>query len=356
MSLQYIRHARKIEGIYKDFNNETLIVDTSYQRRSVWLERDRVRLIETILIGLIIPEVYFWDAETDPDTGKTITHIVDGQQRIKAITEFIDNNLKLSKEHLIDVNIRDKYGDKYFRDLNDRDKILIWRYELYIVQIKSSGVDEIKNVFYRLNLTEYALNAQEKRHSTSWGFFANLVKEISELPFWNNYKLFDYGDIRRMKDEEFYSTLILLARKGIINQTDQKPINNALIDYASDYPEYEQDKNRIIEWTRKFEKIYSEANRSFLQKRTQLYTIFCLMNYFTEENIEINDIITNKISEFIYKYNQFKNSSETKINVNVEEEAIRKYKLASSEGVNKIKNRMVRFEIIKNYVLNPVRN
>lgn len=162
MALAYNRHELKIQQIFNDFNDGVLIVDTSYQRRSVWLDRDKVRLIETILMGLIIPEVYFWDAETDPDTGKTITHIVDGQQRIKAIAQFINNEFKLSKDFLIDQEISEKYGNKYFRDLGNDDKILIWTFNLSVVRIKDKNMDEIRNIFYRLNLTDYSLNDQEK--------------------------------------------------------------------------------------------------------------------------------------------------------------------------------------------------
>ncbi|MCD7929964.1 MAG: DUF262 domain-containing protein [Tannerellaceae bacterium] len=93
MALNYSRYESKTRQILDDFKTGALIVDDSYQRRSIWLERDKIRLIETILLELIIPEVYFWDAETDPDTGKTITHIVDGQQRINAIIEFIRETL-----------------------------------------------------------------------------------------------------------------------------------------------------------------------------------------------------------------------------------------------------------------------
>lgn len=352
MSLTYNRHELKVEKIFHDFQDGQLIVDTSYQRRSIWLERDKIRLIETILMGLIIPEVYFWDAETDPDTGKTITHIVDGQQRITAIAQFIGNEFKLSKEHLISDEIREKYGDKRFENLENEDKVIIWTFNLSVVSIKNKEKDEIRNIFYRLNLTNYSLNEQEKRHSNTWGLFADLTREIAELPFWTEYKLFNSGDIKRMKDEEFCSSLILLARKGIINQTNQDPLNDAYTDYASNYPEYENDKNRILEWIEKFKFFYSTENYSFIRKRTQLYTVFCLMDYFTEERIDIDNSMVQQFSEFVEKYNQFENSSDTEEPTSPEEEAIKKYKLASSEGVNKIKNRKFRFEILKNYVLN----
>lgn len=133
MGLTYNRHELKVEHIVRDFKDSSLIVDTSYQRRSVWLERDKIRLIETILMGLIIPEVYFWDAETDPDTGKTITHIVDGQQRINAIVQFIGNEFRLSKEHLTSEDIKEKYGDKRFENLSNDDKVIIWSFLVYCI-------------------------------------------------------------------------------------------------------------------------------------------------------------------------------------------------------------------------------
>jgi len=350
MSLEYSRHELKINKIFDDFTSGILIVDTSYQRRSVWLERDKVRLIETMLLGLIIPEVYFWDSETNPESGRTITHIVDGQQRINAIAEFIGNEFKLTKDYLIDEGIKEKYGDKRFENLDGVDKIIIWTYNLSIVHIKNRNKDEIRNIFYRLNLTNYSLNEQEKRHSNTWGHFADLTKEISGLSFWEEYKLFNFGDIKRMKDEEFCSSLILLARKGIINQTNQEPLNDAYADYATDYPDYDADKKRILNWIELFKKFYSIENYTFIRKRTQLYTVFCLMNYLDTEQVDVDVKLVDKFNEFVQKYNEFVNSAESKTEVLLEEEAIKKYKLASSEGINKIRNRKLRFEILKNYI------
>ncbi|MCD8177667.1 MAG: hypothetical protein LUE98_09645 [Tannerellaceae bacterium] len=154
-----------------------------------------------------------------------------------------------------------------------------------------------------------------------------------------------------MKDEEFCSTLILLARKGIINQTTQAPLNEAYSDYAEEYPEYDEDKERILSWIEKFKLFYSKENRSFIRKRTQLYTVFCLMDYLSRENIKITDEMIERFSNFIRKYNEFENNSDTEGSASTIEEAIKRYKLASSEGVNKVRNRMVRFEILRDYVL-----
>ena len=106
---------KSIKEINTMFSSGSLIVDESYQRRSVWGEKDKIRLIETILLKLVIPEVFFWKAETDPETGESVTHIVDGQQRIKAISSFIDNDYKLKSQYLLDEEIKEKYGNKFLK-------------------------------------------------------------------------------------------------------------------------------------------------------------------------------------------------------------------------------------------------
>lgn len=351
MSINYSRGELKVQEIYRDYSNNTLIVDERYQRRFVWVVRDKVRLIETMLLGLIIPELYFWDAETDAESGLTITHIVDGQQRVKAIVDFINNQFKLQKEYLTDESIKKIYGDKYFKDLEAEAKKQIWAFDMAVIRIKNNNFDEIRNIFYRVNMTSYSLNDQERRHSNTWGLFSNLTSEVFALPIWDEYELFNSGDIRRMKDAEFCSTLILLARKGIIDQTTQKPLNDAYLDYAEVYPEFEDDKARVTQWVEVFPKFYSDSIRPFIRKRTQLYTVFCLIDYMQRKSIEITDEIIERFHRFADLYMEFENTSQSPSNDDDIYELIKQYKLASSEGVNKIKNRMIRFELLRNFVL-----
>ena len=348
------RSELKVQEVYKGFKDGAIIVDQSYQRRNVWLDRDKIRLIETILLKLIVPEIYFWDAETDPDSGETITHIVDGQQRINAIVEFIDGKYRLQNEMLIEESSKQLYGNKTFNELDNETKILIWSFPLSIIRINNGNDnEEVRKIFYRVNLTNYSLNDQEKRHSNNWGKFADLTQRISDLDVWDKYSLFNSGDIRRMKDQEFFSSLILLQQKGIIDQTTQKPLNDAYEDYATGYPEMEEDFVKIKYWLSVFEELYQPNISSFIKKRTQLYTIFCLIRYMCINKIAVSEEIKQRLYDFINKYNQFENTTNNEI-FNEGYDSVRQYKLASSEGVNKMKNRKIRFEILKNYVIDGV--
>lgn len=120
MPNNFSRNSIKINDIYTKFNDEEWIVDRTYQRRKVWGIKDNIRLIETILLELVIPEIFIWDCDTDPSTGKTITHIVDGQQRINAIFEFIQENTNCKVNILFQMKLRICMGTLPF--LNCRTK------------------------------------------------------------------------------------------------------------------------------------------------------------------------------------------------------------------------------------------
>lgn len=116
MSYEFRRNTKTIEEINREFKYGRLIVDMTYQRRKVWNDEDRIRLIETILLGLVIPEVFFWTANVNADTGETITHIVDGQQRINAIVDYINGDFALSEKCLLDAGSKKVMVGNYLKN------------------------------------------------------------------------------------------------------------------------------------------------------------------------------------------------------------------------------------------------
>lgn len=122
MEFKFKDNTKTITEINRLLKDGILDVDHSYQRRAIWTESDKVRLIETILLNYVVPSVYWWQSDIDPDTGQAKIDIVDGQQRITAISEFLNGQLKLKKEYLLDETCKEKYDNKLFSDLDDHDK------------------------------------------------------------------------------------------------------------------------------------------------------------------------------------------------------------------------------------------
>lgn len=346
---------KSINEIYTMFKKEQLVVDSSYQRRSVWSEKDKIRLIETILLKLVVPVLFFWKADTNPETGESLTHIVDGQQRIKAIYSFINNEFKLKPQFLLDSSIRAKFAGMSFNDLPPEVKVDFWNYPLMVIDIDANASrDDIVTMFNRLNLTDYNLNDQEKRNSMS-GEFASLARELSNASLWEDKHLFTITDVKRMKDVEFCASLILLFRKGIIDQTDQTPLNQAYEELQVGYQDAEKDKEGVfsaIEIVPQF--FVSENATKFLKKKTQLYTLFCVIFYMQRTEINVTAEHTENFARFVDLYSIFNNETDISEQLDDHEkllfDKLKKYKLASSEGLNKHTNRMIRYNVLKDFI------
>lgn len=342
-------HSYKIKDIRDKFAEGDILIDDSYQRRSVWMLRDKIRLIETILNDYLVPPLYFWDAETDPDSGLIRKHIVDGQQRVAAIVDFIEGVFKLDRKYLT-IEGENEYSDQYFKDLNSDLKTKLWSYDLPAIDLRSEVTEnQIRNIFTRLNLTEYSLNSQERRHSSNQGEFSEAAYLIADMNFWIENNIFSAADLRRMGDIEFCASLLLLARKGIVDQTTQKVLNDAYSDFSESYPDKEKDIEIVTTWMETITPFIEKRTRRFL-KKTQLYSLFCLADYITNRKIEVTEEHVEKFVKYVENYQLFKSEEDGSAVDSHLIDLITTHKLAASEGLNKQKNRMLRFESIRNAV------
>jgi hypothetical protein len=227
-----------------DLNQKGLLeVDNSFQRNYVWTIKNQIQLIESILIGYPIPEIYLWNTGTDENTGDTKYSIIDGQQRCGAVFQFIANTYKLKESNLNDNNPKKNLiKDRFFKDLDIEDKKAIWSY-IFSIRVVRNQVERLSivNMFLRLNSNNMTLNPQELRNAEFEGEFMNIASELSELEFWDDNKLFGIADRRRMRDISFISTLLVFLKKGIDEDIANDNLNQIYDLYNDDYPEKESD-------------------------------------------------------------------------------------------------------------------
>ena len=345
----YTKSDKEIVDIYNGFIEKSLIVDPHYQRRKIWNDEDKVRFIETILLNYVVPEVFFWQAERDPDTGLALTHIVDGQQRITTIVEFINDELILEEKYLIDKDIKSKYANKSFNQLPEKTKNDFWGYTITVILIdKECPLSTVKMLFYRLNLTDYSLNEQERRNSLDSAFGDKCVA-LSDLDFWVRVKAFSSRDTKRMLDVKFCCSIYILANEFIVNQTDDKIIN----DYYDDYKESFDPDNALFDKISKamgvIDSLNDKVTLPFISKKTQLYTLFSIIMKMLEDNEAITAEFLSKFKQFVEIYSLFRNTYVYDSNNHDALDLfnkIKQYKLSSSEGVNKLVNRMLRYELL----------
>jgi hypothetical protein len=219
-------------------NDKSLEISPKFQRRAVWMEKERSFLMDTILGELPFPEVYM-QVKTDAASGVQEHIVVDGQQRITSILKFIDNDFCLP--------LNENWQGQYFRDLTDSQKELFWDYKIVVRFLRKTNDDEIRNIFTRLNTNNVVLNDQELRNARYTGFFKQLAERLADNPYFQSIGLFTPRDVRRMLDIEYVSELLLRQIYGITNKKDLLEV--AYVEFDEEFPieiECEEEFNTSI--------------------------------------------------------------------------------------------------------------
>lgn len=206
-------------------NDGSLQISPKFQRRAVWMEKERSFLMDTILGDLPFPEIYM-QITTDPETGKQQHIVVDGQQRITSIIKFIDNEFGLPTN--------DNWSNEYFRDLSTTQKEEFWDYKIVVRFLRKTNDEEIRNTFTRLNTNNIVLNDQELRNARYKGLFKQLSERLADNPYFQSIGLFTPRDVRRMLDIEYVSELLLRQVYGITNKKDL--LETAYIEFDEEFP------------------------------------------------------------------------------------------------------------------------
>jgi len=134
-----------------------LDISPDFQRKHVWKEVKRKSLlIESLILRIPIPAFYFYEDEN----AKFI--VIDGQQRLATIREYMDGEFKLSGlEYLGDV-----CGGKKFGDLDEKFQQRINRAQMAVNILDARSPKKvIYDIFRRVNTGGIPLNQQEMRNA-----------------------------------------------------------------------------------------------------------------------------------------------------------------------------------------------
>lgn len=234
-----------------------------FQRNPVWQDQQKAYLIDSILRGLPVPELYI---QTNVSSNGEETHvIVDGQQRIRACLEFLSNKFALGEKS-------ENLAGLTFEQLAEGDRRRIFEYKFVVRVLPELSNERLREIFGRLNLNNIALNRQEIRHATYWGEFISCMEELSRKPFWVNSGIFSANDFRRMLDVEYVSELAI----GILFGPQNK--KSSLDDYYASFEEEFPDRS-IVEETfnstlGELEKLVTWPNKLRWSRKVDFYSLF----------------------------------------------------------------------------------
>lgn len=185
-----------INYFYKTYREETLILRPPFQRNMVWNSEQQSFLIDSILRGLPVPEIYV-QTETSAQ-GDERTIIVDGQQRISACIQFINDELRLVGDEELD----EQWKNKTFSELDEPLRLRFRRYELIARKLPDANVTVLREIFRRLNKTVEPLEPQELRHAAYTGPFMRLIEDAGKSSILEELGVFSPKDYLRRRNDE----------------------------------------------------------------------------------------------------------------------------------------------------------
>lgn len=273
MSQDYLRISTITAATFKRLSDQgQLVLRPPFQRNPVWLDGQKSYLIDTILHGFPVPELYMQVAADE--NGSEIHVVVDGQQRLTALLDFISGEFALS-------GLESRWNEARFDDLTPEEKTTIFSYNFVVRMLPDMPDEQIRAIFQRLNRNVVALSRQELRHATYWGDFITSMEALAGESFWRDAGVFTANEVRRMLDIEFVSELAIGFLHG--PQNKKASLERWYAVYEEEYEEREHVESVFRSTLGEIDQLLPRLSRTRWSKKSDFYTLFLYLAARSEE-------------------------------------------------------------------------
>jgi hypothetical protein len=177
---EILERSKRIDSFLSEYTIEFLadkmkgghFVVPPYQREFTWEPRRKSRFIESVLMGLPIPFLFFWEM---PD-GRL--EVVDGSQRLRTIEEWVHGGLQLGELEELPA-----LSNSRFTDLLEARQRKVKNRSIRGIVLNEKADDQARfDMFERINTGSKAANKAEVRRGALGGPFIDLVIELAKNP------------------------------------------------------------------------------------------------------------------------------------------------------------------------------
>jgi len=177
---EIVDRSRRIDFYMTEYSVELLaekmaredFVIPAYQREFTWEPKRKSRFIESLIMGLPIPFLFFWEM----DNGKL--EIVDGSQRLRTLKEYILEGMELGELEELPSLAGTRFGD-----LSSSRQRKIKNRSIRGIVLNEHADDQARfDMFERINTGSKVANTAEVRRGALRGPFLDLVLELSRSP------------------------------------------------------------------------------------------------------------------------------------------------------------------------------
>lgn len=177
---ELIVRGEQVERIYINFIDKKYIVNRRYQRKLIWTIEEKQNFIDSILNGFPVPIILLAEPAERSDGA---LEIIDGMQRMDAITSFINNEFPVHGAYF-DLNTVATTKDLLDRAviaqklpvMSRPDCVAIASYPVPLSIYEFAQGESVDEVFRRINSGGRQLSRQELRAAGSTNAFADCVR------------------------------------------------------------------------------------------------------------------------------------------------------------------------------------
>ena len=260
---------------------DELVLQPDYQRKVVWPQEAKDSLMETILLGYPIPEIYL-EYATDAEGSQTVS-VVDGQQRLSALIQFLSNDYSL--DSLSDERSREFHG-KYFKDLSEDVRKAFFQYTFPVRKLLNLNDETVREIFARVNRVNMTLTSQEIRNALLPGRFLDFLRDCVSHPVHQRAGLFSVTRQMRGGDLEFYADVFGSCLFGIPNK--RKGFDERYNTLSEDFDAYSDEADNFIALLTLVEDIVKWSPRTRWSNIVDMYTLL-LASYSLFSELETLD-------------------------------------------------------------------
>ncbi|CAK0787956.1 hypothetical protein CVIRNUC_011178 [Coccomyxa viridis] len=185
-----------------------LNLEPEYQRGFVWDITASSRLVETILLGLPVPEVWVHEqADGRLD-------IVDGKQRITSLLSYLDGIFPRNQQTfaLEGLETLVRLNGKAKEDLSKSEQSSLAEYPLSLrILAQTSGSRAVFEIYKRINSGGENLNDQQARKAAFWSPYMRMLNKLAEYPLMKKVRGSDTTDDEQETDRELILRFYAMA-------------------------------------------------------------------------------------------------------------------------------------------------
>lgn len=349
----------KIVELYNKLDSQTLVTDPDFQRNLIWKKQHKYAFIQTILLNYPFPEVYIASEQLDVESLTAKEIVVDGQQRLTTIVEYIKGEGDFSG----------KLPIKKFDDLSIPEKKDFLNYPVSVKDLKDLDQETIKQIFKRINSTNYSLNSNEILNAEfGGGEFAYFAKQLTDasfevsesstdvivsredrdtiISFFADNKVFSANDVKRMFDSQY----IMLVAATILNGGyfgRSSKVEQYLEEYNSEFSKYQEILTKILNSVHILKQLNFNT-KSYWFNKANLFTLLVEFKevYARDLDLELLEIALLDLEKKVDIY--YTADDENEINAIPEDE--KRYFEAARHGSHELAAREHRGKVIRGII------